>query len=438
LTTIASVSASASAPASVGWLDHDRAGGSVASTPRSVTPAAPAASNASARGLDWFVFFLADIQAGFGPFIAIYLTERAWSQADIGLILTIGALAALGAQMPAGALIDVVRARRFTGALAVTAIGASAIALALWPVFAIVAGARILHGVASALLGPVIAAMSLGLAGHASLGERLGRNARFASIGALLAAAGMGATGQLATTQAVFLLTALLVAPALLALWQIRSADIDRSWEREEHRKDAPDAQVGLRDLLRNNALLIFAGCIVLFHLANAAMLPAMAGQLAPRCGSWTTTVVAACMVVPQLMVALFSPWVGRQAQIWGRRPLLLAGFAALTARAVLFALVQDPYAVIAIQALDGVSGAILGLMFPLIIADLTRGTGRFNLALGIVGSAMGIGAALSTTLAGYMIDAYGCAATFFGLAAVAAAGLALVYLLMPETRPQE
>jgi MFS family permease len=175
----------------------------------------------------------------------------------------------------------------------------------------------------------------------------------------------------------------------------------------------------------------------MLFHLANAAMLPSMAAFLTPRCGGWATSIVAAAMVVPQLVVATFSPWIGRQSQTWGRRPPLLAGFAALVVRGLLFALIADPYVVIAVQVLDGISAAVLGVMFPLVIADITRGTGRFSCLLGIVGVTMGLGAALSTTLAGYMIDHFGCSAAFFGLAAIAATGLALVFILMPETRPE-
>jgi MFS family permease len=136
-------------------------------------------------------------------------------------------------------------------------------------------------------------------------------------------------------------------------------------------------------------------------------------------------------------VVAAFSPWIGRQSQTWGRRPPLLAGFAALVVRGLLFALVADPSVVIAVQVLDGISAAVLGVMFPLVIVDITRGTGRFNLALGMVSTVMGLGAALSTTLAGYMIDHFGGGTTFFGLTAIAAAGLALVFILMPETRPE-
>jgi MFS family permease len=141
-------------------------------------------------------------------------------------------------------------------------------------------------------------------------------------------------------------------------------------------------------------------------------------------------------MVGPQLVVAAFSPWVGRQAQKWGRRPLLIAGFAALPVRGLLFATVTDPYLLVAAQLLDGLTAAVFAVMVPLTIADLTRDTGRFNLTQGIVGTMMGVGAALSPTLAGYVTDFYGSPAAFLSLAAIAVMGLAAVTLLMPETRP--
>jgi MFS family permease len=393
-------------------------------------------SRTSLRSLDWFTFFLADIQTGFGPFVAVFLTARAWSQVDIGLVLTVGGLVSMAVQMPAGALVDAVHARRLLALLAVAAISVSALVMAVWPVFPIVVGSRILQAVASSILGPIIAALSLTLVGHAALGERLGRNARFASIGSGVAAAVMGLTGYLVSNQAVFYLTGLLAMPALLALAGIRTAEFGRPSSRRHGEDGLPRAKAGVRDLMGNRLLLSFAGCVLLFHLANAAMLPSMAGFLTPRCGSWATTVVAACMLVPQLVVAAFSPWIGRQSQTWGRRPPLLVGFAALVVRGLVFALVADPVVVIAAQVLDGISAAVLGVMFPLVIVDITRGTGRFNLALGMVSTVMGLGAALSTTLAGYLIDHYG-GTMFFGLAAIAAVGLALVFILMPETRPE-
>jgi MFS family permease len=172
-----------------------------------------------------------------------------------------------------------------------------------------------------------------------------------------------------------------------------------------------------------------------MFHLANAAMLPLMGSVLTTRSSQWATVLIGACIVVPQLIVALISPWVGHNAQIFGRRPFLIVAFGALALRGLLFALVTNPYLLVAVQVLDGITAATLGIMVPLMVADITRGTGRFNLAQGIVGTAVGIGASISPTLAGYLTDAFGNATAFSGLALIAALGFAGVWALMPETR---
>lgn len=168
------------------------------------------ASRRSLRGLDWFAFFVADIQAGWGPFVAAYLTTAAWTQFDIGLILTIGTLAALLLQIPAGALVDNVPAKRSLAALAVACISGSALLLALWPLFRVAVVAKLLHAMASCLLGPTLAAISLGLVGYKGLSIRLGRNARYLSLGNAIAAGVMGGVGYAVSNQAIFLLTAAL------------------------------------------------------------------------------------------------------------------------------------------------------------------------------------------------------------------------------------
>jgi MFS family permease len=384
------------------------------------------------RALDWFTFFLADIQTGFGPFVAIYLTAHEWGQLDIGLVLSAGGLVALAGQMPGGVLVDAMRSARLIGGLAVAAICLSALALAIWPIFPVVMGSRVLHAAASCVLGPVIAAISLGLVGHDALGARLGRNARFASLGNGVAAGTMGLCGYLVSNQSVFFLTAALAMPAMLALVRIRMNDV-MVFKGEA----VGPATIGLWGVLSNRRLLIFAACILLFQLANAAMLPLMGGILTTRSNEWASTLIAACIVVPQIFVAGFAPSIGRAADAWGRRPLLLLCFAALATRGVLFAIVTTPYLVVAVQVLDGISAAVLGVTLPLIVADILRGTGRFNLGLGIVGSAVGIGAALSTTVAGYTFDRFGGNIAFHGLALIAVFGLGLVWLLMPETRPE-
>jgi hypothetical protein len=299
----------------------------------------------------------------------------------------------------------------------------------------------VLHAAAVCVLGPAIAAISLGLVGHADVGERLGRNARFAALGTGFAAVVMGASGYLLSNGSVFFVTAAFVIPALLALALIRPEEIDP--ERAHGGLNGangeprpPHRPVSVRRLLRRRGLLALAGCVLLFQLANAAMLPLLGGAVTTRSSEWATVLVAAAIVVPQLVVAAVSPFVGRCAKRHGRRPLLLIGFAAVAIRGLLFAVVTDPYLLVAVQVFDGIAASVFSVMVPLVVADIARGSGRFNLSLGIVGTGTGIGAALSTTLAGYVTDQFGSPVAFVGLAGIAAAGLALVWALIPETQP--
>ncbi len=396
-------------------------------------------SRKSLRGLDWFIFFVADVQTGFGPFVSVYLTTQHWTQIDIGLVLSAAGFVSLVGQMPGGALVDAARSELFVAGIAVAAICVSALTYAVLPIFPVVLAGSVLHALASCVLGPAMAAISLGLVGHAMIGERLGRNARFASIGNGLAAAAMGACGYLLSARAVFVVTVLLLIPALIALRSISGAEIDpeRAHGAPPRRlPDKPPVRPGA--LMHNRPLLIFAGCLVLFHLANAAMLPLMGSVITMRSANWATVIIAACIVVPQLLVAALSPWIGRRAEIWGRRPLLLIGFAALPIRGLLFAVVTNPSALLAVQLLDGVTAAVFAVMVPLVVADLTRGTGHFNLGQGILGTAIGIGAALSATLAGYASDRFGSPWAFAALAVIAFAALTAAWFLMPETRPEQ
>ena len=273
------------------------------------------------------------------------------------------------------------------------------------------------------MIGPAIAAMSLQLVGHAGLGARLGRNARFASIGSAAAALVLGGIGTWVSSRSVFWATAGMMAVGLLSLRLVPPGPAPGAMP--------PRARAGA---LLDRRLLTFAGCVGLFHLANAAMLPLVATEVTRAAGSRANLVIAACIVAPQAVVALVSPWVGRRADLWGRRPVLLLGFAALPLRGLLLAAAQDPAWVVAVQVLDGISAAAFGVMMPLVAADLTRGTGRFSAALGVLGLAAGGGATLSTTLAGLAADRFGPAAALLALAGVGAAAMAAL-LALPETR---
>lgn len=400
--------------------------------------AEPGRSARTRRALDFFVFFVADIQTGFGPFVAVYLTSEKWTQTDIGLILTAAGLISLVIQMPCGALVDSIRSIRLASAIAVSSIGGAAFALAAFPVFPVVLASRLAHAAGSCVLGPAIATMSLNFAGPAAVGTRLGRNASFASIGTGLAAAGMAACGYYLSSRAVFFVAASLVVPALIALSRIRPEEVRPIMRpvRPEGTSGLSEVMSGLAVLLRDRGLIVFSACMVLFQLANAAMLPLAASMVTLRSSSAATVMVGAAVVVPQLIVAVLSPVVGAKAQSWGRRPLLIIGFAALPLRAVLFALIVNPNLLVVAQMLDGVSAVVLGVLVPLTMADVTRRTGHFNLAQGAVGCAVGIGASISTTVAGKLSDLYGSYTAFVAMAFVAAAAVLIVALFMPETRP--
>lgn len=390
----------------------------------------------SLRALDWLNFFLANVQTGFGPFIASYLTSNKWTQGEIGVALSVGTATAMLSQVPAGALIDALKNKKSAAAAAILAIAACALLLAASPTLVPVLAAEVFHGFASCMLTPAIAAISFALVGRHALGDRLGRNARFASIGSAVAAALMGVFGEYSSARAVFWLTAALTVPAIIAL-----SMIDHGGPRTPGAvplapaPGTPARRSSMSSLLRDRRVLIFAACIALFHLSNAAMLNLAAGEVTTHMSDNVQLVIAACIIAPQMIVAALSPWVGRSAERWGRRPLLIFGFAALPLRALLFAGVSSPYLLVPVQLLDGISAAVFGVMLPLIAADVAGGKGHYNLCIGLFGLTAGIGATLSTLVAGFIADHFGNTASFICLAAAGALAVLLVWAALPETR---
>ena len=396
-------------------------------------------SSPSLYGLDGVNFFLAAALAGFGPYVAAYLADQKWTQADIGFVLTAGSVAGLLSQLPGGELLDKVRSKRAVIAIGACIVILSALVLAFWPRLPSVFIGLVLQGATGGILGPAIVAISLGLVGHAALAEQLGRNQRFASAGALVGAALMGLVGYLLSYQGIFLIVALLGLPLFVALARVRAVDIHfgRSCGAPRHHGVEQPSRTSRWILLRNSRLVIFATSLFLFQLANASVLP-LAGEALVRTSKTNSSlIISALIIVPQVLVALMAPWAGRQAQSWGRRPLLIIGFAALPVRALGFALISDPLFLLPVQALDGISATVLGVLTALVIADITGGTGRFNLAQGIVGTASGIGASISTTLSGLVAERFGPSAGFLCIAATALLGTIVIVFLMPETRPQ-
>ena len=369
---------------------------------------------------------------GFGPFVAVKLADRGWVPANIGLVLTASGLAGLLTQVPAGELIDISRSKRLLVGMATTTIISGILIFGLRPDFPSVFAASLIQGTAGSVLGPGVAAISLGLVGQEALAERLGRNQRFAAIGGLTAAGIMGVIGYLLSTADIFLVTVAFGIPVILALVRIRADDVNfgRSCCAADQHSMHPQ-RVSRAVLFKDRRLLTFAICVFLFQVANASVLPLIGETLVHAEGRWSSPVASALIVARQVFVGLLAPWVGRTASAWGRRPLLLIGLGVVPIRTALFALTADPALFVVVQMLDGLSGATLGVLTTLVIADLAKGTGRFNL-----GALSRIGASLSTSISGLVVEKFGYTAGFLSATTGALIAVAIFWMFMPETKP--
>ncbi|MFO1148848.1 MAG: MFS transporter [Alsobacter sp.] len=424
--------------------------------PAGRTDVSPAASEDLGRGspraiaagfrpasLDALNLLLADVRGALGPYLNVFLvTEQHWSQSEVGLVTTVGGLLGLAVQTPIGAAIDATRRKRalVVAALVVLAIGGAAIAAfpAFWPVMV----ANALTAIVGDVFGPAVAALTLGLYARQAIARRLGRNAAFDHAGNVMIALVAGAVGALVSQRAVFLLAPLCAAAAIVATLSIPAAAIDHETARgardvaSDREPDEPPS--GLRVLLTCRPLLVFAGCAMLFHFANAPLLPLVGQKLALANRDWATPMMSACIIAAQLVMLPLALLVGHRADQWGRKPLLFAAFLVLPVRAVLYTLSDAPAWLIGVQVLDGVGAGLLGALTPLVVADLTRGTGRFNVSQAALATVQGLGASASGLAAGLVVDRFGYTTGFLGLGAVSLAALALLAFGMPETGPSK
>jgi MFS family permease len=393
----------------------------------------------SHRALDAANFCLADVRDGLGPYLAIYLlTEQHWNEARIGIVMSIAAIAGIVAQTPAGALVDATRAKRALMIVAAVIVATGSLLLpwmqGFWPVAVSQSAAQ----AAGVVFAPALAAVSLGIFGHAGFTRRIGRNETFNHAGNACAAAAAGALAYVWGPSVVFVVLGVLSLSSIVSILAIPAKAIDHDLARGLHDGQKQDETVsGLSVLLKCRPLLIFAACTVLFHFANAAMLPVVGQKLALQDKNLGTTLMSACIVAAQLVMVPMAMLVGAKADKWGRKPLFLVALAVLPLRGALYVLSDNPYWLVGVQLLDGVGAGIFGAIFPVIIADLMRGTGRFNIAQGAVITAQGVGAAASTAFAGIIISKAGYSAAFLALGGVALIGLVLFAVAMPETLEQ-
>ncbi|MDO9710210.1 MFS transporter [Paracraurococcus lichenis] len=387
-----------------------------------------------ARALDALNFALADVRDGLGPYLAVYLLAQGWDQAATGLVLAVSGIAGLLAQAPAGALVDAVAARRTVIAVAALMVTAACLLIPLFPGFWPVAALQAGSGMAAAVFPPAIAGLTLGLAGRAAFARRTGRNEAWNHAGNAVAAAAAGGLSLWFGPVAVFWLLGGMALASLAAAFAIPAERIDPALARGADDGGQAGGASAWRVLATCRPLLVFALCVALFHLANAAMLPLVGQKLAQQDLKQGTALMSACIVAAQLVMVPMAALAGAKAEAWGRKPLFLAGFAVLALRGWLYTLSDDAWWLVGVQCLDGVGAGLFGALMPMIVADLTKGTGHFGAGLGAVATAQGIGASLSNAAAGWVVVQAGYSAAFLALAATAAAGALLFWQAMPET----
>src|SRR5882672_4786172 len=387
--------------------------------------------------LDWLNFLLGNVKDGLGPFLAIFLmSSQHWDAGSIGVVLTISGVTTAVARGPFGALVDAVRWKRTLIAVGVLAVAVAAVTMALVPRFWPVAIAQVFTGLADAIFPSALAAISLGIVGRKMFTHRVGRNEAYNHAGNVVTAIVAGLTGYLIDPSAVLWIVAALALACILATYAVNGDAIDHDAARGADDGDHRTTETnGLKVLLENRPLLLFTAAITLFHFANAAMLPLVGEKLSQGNQQASTLFIASCIIVAQIVMIPMAMLVGRKADDWGRKPIFLVGFAVLPIRGFLYTLTDDPYALVAIQLLDGVGAGIFGALFFIVVADLTKGTGHYNLAQGASGSCWGLGAALSNGVAGFIVNAFGFSAAFLFLSACALAALFLFSFGVPETR---
>jgi MFS family permease len=401
--------------------------------------AAEAVPGRIAHALDLSNFFLADVRDGLGPYLSIYLLlTHHWDQASIGFVMGIGGIAAIAAQTPVGALVDRTSGKRaliVAGALTVTG---GTLAMPLLPHFVAISALQALTGIAGSVFAPALAAITLGVVGARRFSRRIGRNESFNHAGNATAGAITGGLAYGFGPVVVFWVLAAMAALSVAAtLWIPGEAiDHDRARGMDHTAGDAHPQPAGFAALLHDRRLLIFAAAMATFHLANAAMLPLVGQVLALQNKDVGTALMATCVVAAQVVMVPMAFLAGSKADSWGRKRVFLIGFAFLTARGFLYTLSDNPLWLVGVQVLDGVGAGIFGALFPLVVQDLTHGTGRFNVSLGALTTVWGVGAAVSNILAGWIVVVAGYHAAFISLGTIAAAGLVLYAVAMPETGP--
>jgi MFS family permease len=413
------------------------------STNKSQSQHAPTTSRSSILGLDALTFLMADVRDGVGPYLSVFLKGGLhWQSGEIGIAMATSSIAAAVCQIPAGLLVDSVRAKRLLVAISGLMVGLGCLLVVCVPKLVVIVSAQATLGAASAIIPPALAALSLGIVGRKLFPARVSRNESFNHGGNFAAAILAGTVGQRFGYHWIFYLVCLFALGSAAAVALIRPQEVNHAVARGGDDQDLPTETaraIPISDIFKRRELLIFLVSVVLFHFGNAAMLP-MAGQVLAKTHPGADIIaLSACIITAQLVMIVVAATVGwAMRRGVGRKTIFLVAFVTLPIRGFLFTLTDSPLGVVAIQLLDGVAAGIFGVISIIIAADLMRGTGRFNLAQGLVALSTGLGAAASNVCAGFVVQVFGYTTGFLTLAAIAVGGLVFFASVMPETKPEE
>jgi MFS family permease len=390
----------------------------------------------SLRALDALNFCNAGIQTGLGPFMAIYYASaRHWNPGQIGTLLAIQSLSGVALQSVAGDLVDNSPNKRYISAAAALVVTLGCLGIVLAPNFFWECADQFIIGVSVTIFPAATASFALGLVEKDKLSERVSRNETFTHSGNVLYAAIAAVVGQVMAIAGLFYAAAIFAAGMIGSSLTIRNDDVDNEAARAgEKNQEGGREHAGWRDLIKDRRILFFTATVVLFNVSNSATLPLVGQLLGQGKKSASVWQVAACVIVAEVVMVGVAAFVGKRADQWGRKPIFLVAFVFLAVRNFATVASHNQWYLISLQSLDGVAAAIYGVLLTLVVADLAKGTGRFNFMQGAVQSAMGFGGFLSNAVFGWVAKGMGFNASFVGLGIAAVCGGALYLLRMPET----
>lgn len=393
----------------------------------------PSMSPTHTRSRNWLSglnFFLADVRDGLGPFLGVFLVSHGWRADDIGYVMAAGGVAGLLATMPMGAWIDASRHKRLLLAGGIVVLILATAALWTAPSFGVAVASQLVTGALGALMGAGMMGITLGIVDPRHLSRQLGINEAWNHAGNVAAAALAGLAGYRWGLSAVFVLMTLMACAALVCLRKIQPHDIDHERARGgdlQPQQPAPGHNPSpsvWRVLTGSRELALLAITMLLFHLGNAAMLPLFAQSIVTRGLADPSVFTASTVIMAQLVMIPTALCAGGYASRFGYRALIITALLALPLRGLVAGFWDSPWALIPVQALDGIGAGLLGVALPGLVARILRGTGHVNVGLGAVLAIQGIGAAMSHALAGWIAQRFGYATAFVALGMLASIGL--------------